>query len=195
MTDRNPRVDAFLAAPGAWRAEFAALRTIALDSGLTEDLKWGWPCYTLDKRNVVLMHGFKDYCALLFPKGALLADPDHVLIQQTANVQAARQIRFTGVDEIVAMEAVLQACIREAIALETSGAKVVLKTAEAFTVADEFKMALEASDELRKAFDTLTPGRRRAYLLRFSSAKQSKTRSARVESAIPRILAGKGLDD
>lgn len=192
---RNPRVDAFLSKPGPWRAEFAALREIALGCGLVEDLKWGWPCYTRDRRNVVLMHGFKDYCALLFPKGALLKDPDRILIQQTENVQAARQIRLTSLGQIVAMEAVLNEYIHAAIELETSGAKVAFRNTEDFSVPDELRARLDASSELRAAFDALTPGRKRAYLLHFSSAKQSRTRTTRVENAIPRILDGKGLDD
>ena len=191
----NPKVDAFLGQADKWRAEFAALRAIVLDCGLTEDLKWGQPCYTLDKRNIVLMHGFKDHCALLFFKGALLRDPEHVLIQQTENVQAGRQIRFTDVRQIVGMEAVLKAYVREAIDLERSGAKVSFKTTVEFAVPEEFQMRLDADTALKAAFDALTPGRRRAYLLHFSSAKQSRTRTARVESAAARILERKGLDD
>jgi uncharacterized protein YdeI (YjbR/CyaY-like superfamily) len=191
----NPQVDAFLSRADRWRAEFTALRAIVLDCGLSEVLKWGQPCYTLDNRNVVLMHGFKDYCALLFFKGALLKDPEHILIRQTENVQAGRQIRFTDVRQIVVMEAVLKGYIREAIDLESSGAKVSFKTTTEFTVPEEFQAKLDDDPALKAAFDGLTPGRRRAYLLHFSSAKQSRTRAGRVESAAARILEGKGLDD
>jgi uncharacterized protein YdeI (YjbR/CyaY-like superfamily) len=194
-SNRNPKVDAVLGKADAWRAEFEALRPIVLDCGLTEDLKWGWPCYTLDNRNVVLMHGFKDYCALLFFKGALLKDPGRVLIQQTENVQAGRQIRFTDARRIIEMEALLKAYVREAIDLETSGAKVSLKTTAEFQVPAELQTRLDKDTALKAAFDALTPGRRRAYLLHFASAKQSRTRTARVENAIPQILAGKGLND
>jgi uncharacterized protein YdeI (YjbR/CyaY-like superfamily) len=195
QASKNPKVDAFLRKAEKWRAEFEALRTIVLDYGLSEDLKWGWPCYAVDKRNVLLMHGFKDYCALLFFKGALLKDPKGILIQQTKNVQAGRQVRFSDVRQIVAMENVLKTTIRDAIDLERSGAKVKLKTTAEFAVPDEFQARLDNNSALRSAFGSLTPGRRRAYLLHFSSARQSKTRAARVENAVPKILEGKGLDD
>jgi uncharacterized protein YdeI (YjbR/CyaY-like superfamily) len=194
-SNTNPKIDAFLSKAEMWRGEFEALRTIVLDCGLTEDLKWGWPCYTVDKHNVVLMHGFKDYCALLFFKGVLLNDPKGILIQQTENVQAGRQVRFSDVRQIVAMDNVLKATIREAIDLERSGAKVNLKAAMEFAVREEFQARIGNDSALRSAFEALTPGRRRAYILHFSSAKQSKTREARVENAVPRILEGKGLDD
>jgi uncharacterized protein YdeI (YjbR/CyaY-like superfamily) len=194
-SNRNPKVDAFLSRAEKWRAEFEALRAIVLDCGLTEDLKWGVPCYALDKRNIVLMHGFKDYCALLFFKGALLKDPKEILIQQTENVQAGRQIRFTLVRQIVEMEPVLKAYIREAIEVEKAGLKVNRKSTEDYTIHEEFQNKLNENAALKAAFDALTPGRKRGYLLYFSSAKQSKTRASRVENAIPRILDGMGLDD
>lgn len=193
--NRNPKVGAFLNKADKWRAEYEALREIVLDCGLTEDLKWGHPCYTLDGRNVVLIYGFKEYCALLFVKGALMKDPDGLLIQQTENVQAGRQIRFADRRQIVETTAVLKAYIREAAELEKSGAKVQFKSAEEFAVPEEFKHKIDEHPELKAAFEALTPGRRRAYLLHFSAAKQSKTRMARIENAVPRILDGKGLDD
>jgi uncharacterized protein YdeI (YjbR/CyaY-like superfamily) len=194
-SNRSPKVDAFLGKAGKWRAEFEALRAILLDGGLSEELKWGWPCYTLDKRNIVLMHGFKDYCALLFFKGALLTDPGHILIQQTENVQAGRQVRFAGASQIIEMEALLKTYVREAIELEASGARVSLKKTSEFVVPEEFQTRLDEDPALKAAFGALTPGRQRAYLLHFASAKQSKTRAARVETAIPKIYEGKGLDD
>ena len=171
------------------------LRTIVLDCGLTEELKWGHPCYTLDKKNVVLMHGFKDYCALLFMKGALLADPKGILVHQTENVQSARQIRFSNLREIVKLKSVLKAYIHEAIEVEKSGLKVKLKKTAEFTMPDEFQDKLAGNRALKTAFEALTPGRQRGYLLHFSSAKQSKTREARIEKCVPQILEGKGLDD
>jgi len=191
----NPRVDDFLLKAEKWRAEFEALRTIVRECGLTEDLKWGWPCYATDAHNVVLMHGFKDYCALLFFKGALLKDPKGILIQQTENVQAGRQVRFSDVRQVAAMENVLKAYIREAIDLERSGARIDYKKTADFVVPSEFQDRLDQDSALKAAFEALTPGRRRAYLLHFSSAKQSRTRAARVENAVSRILDGKGLDD
>lgn len=191
----NPGVDAFLREAKTWRAEFEALRAIVLDCGLTEDLKWGQPCYTLDKRNIVLMHGFKDYCALLFFKGALLKDPKGVLIQQTENVQAGRQIRFTGVRQIAEMESVITSTIREAIEVEKAGLKVEKKKTKDFMIPDKFKNRLEEDDKLRVAFHALTPGRQRAYLLYFASPKQPKTRDSRIEKCVQPILDGKGLDD
>ena len=192
---KNPKVDAFLRNAETWRAEFEALRAIVLDCGLSEELKWGQPCYSLDKRNIVLMHGFKDYCALLFFKGALLKDPEGVLVQQTANVQAGRQIRFAGVRQIEEMASVIKATIREAIEVEKAGLKVEKKTTSDFAMPDEFKKRLDDDDTLHDAFYALTPGRQRAYLLYFSSARQSKTRESRIDKYVQPILDGKGLDD
>ena len=172
-----------------------ALRTIILETGLDEDLKWGHPCYALNGTNVVLMHGFKDYCALLFFKGALLKDPKKILVQQTENVQAARQIRFTSVEKIIKMRATLKAYIKEAIEVEKKGLKVVLKKTKEFSMPEEFQSKLNANAALNKAFYALTPGRQRAYLLYFSSAKQTATREARIKKYAPQILKGKGLDD
>ena len=193
----NPKVDQFLSKSKKWREEFEKLRSIilALDCGLTEELKWGHPCYALGKSNIVLVHGFKEYCALLFFKGALLRDPKGILIQQTENVQAARQIRFTNVREIAKMAGVVKAYIREAIEVENSGRKVKFKKTSAFKIPEEFQNKLNAMPSLKTAFRALTPGRQRAYLLYFSAPKQSKTRDARAEKCIPQILAGKGLDD
>jgi len=191
----HPTVDAVLAKAKAWKDEMLALRAIALDSGLTEDFKWGQPCYTLDGHNVVLIHGFKEYCALLFFKGALLKDAKGLLVQQTENVQSARQIRFTNVKEITKLESVLKAYILEAIEVEKAGLKVNFKKTAEFSVAEEFQNKLDKTPALKRAFNALTPGRQRAYLLHFSAAKQSKTREARVEKCTPLILKGKGLDD
>lgn len=191
----NPKVDAYVERLKNWVDEVRELRAICLDSGLGEDLKWGVPCYTLEGRNVVLIHSFKEYCALLFFKGALLKDAKGILIQQTDNVQAARQVRFKNVEEIRKLKTVLKAYIAEAAKVEQSGLKVALKKTEEFSVPEEFQAKLDEMLELKSAFEALTPGRRRAYLLHFSSAKQSKTRTARVIKAIPDILSGKGLDD
>jgi uncharacterized protein YdeI (YjbR/CyaY-like superfamily) len=191
----NPRVDVFLSKAKKWQKEFKKLRTIALDCGLTEEVKWGWPCYTSEKSNVVLMHGFKEYCALLFFKGALLKDRKGILIQQTQNVQAARQIRFTNVQEIVEMEPILKAYIKEAIEVEKAGLKVTYKKTSDFKIPEEFQNKLDQRPALKTAFDALTPGRQRAYLFYFSQPKQSKTRESRVEKCMQRILNGKGLDD
>lgn len=193
--EMNPKVDFFFNKPGKWREAYQQLRTIVLDCGLTETLKWGVPCYTYQDTNVVLIHGFKDYCALLFHKGVLLKDAHGILIQQTENVQAARQIRFTDLEEIRALEATLKAYIFEAVEVEKAGLKVQLKKTEAFDVPAEFQEKLEEDPGLKNAFKALTPGRQRAYLLYFSQAKQSKTRAARVEKYIPHILDGKGLND
>lgn len=192
---KNPRVDLFLSKTDKWQREFVKLRKIVLDCGLTEELKWGQPCYTFEGSNVVLLHGFKDYCAILFIKGALLKDSKKVLIQQTKNVQAARQIRFTNAKEITEMESTVIAYIREAIKIERAGLKVGRKETADFEVAEEFQSRLDRSAALRKAFTSLTPGRQRAYLLHFSAPKQSKTRESRVEKCIPQILKGKGLLD
>ncbi|RZT09856.1 Uncharacterized conserved protein YdeI, YjbR/CyaY-like superfamily, DUF1801 family [Duganella sp. CF402] len=192
----NDKVDAFLERAKSWQEEFAALREIIAASGdLTEDLKWGQPCYTLEGRNVVLMHGFKEYCALLFFKGALMQDPKNLLIQQTENVQAARQIRFKSLAEITKHKTALKSYIKDAIALEKSGAKVELKKTAEFSFPEELEHAMDDQPALRTAFEELTPGRQRAYLLHFSSAKQAKTRIARIEKSTQRILDGKGLDD
>ena len=194
-TATNPKVDAYFSRRDSWQEEFARLRRILLDTGLAEDLKWGEPCYTLDGANVVLIHGFKDYCALLFFKGALMSDTAGVLIQQTKNVQAARQIRFTSADQISGMENVLKAYVAEAAEIERSGAKVDFKGTEEFAVPEEFQARIDSSPALKSAFEALTPGRQRAYLLHFSQPKQAKTREARIDKATPQILAGKGLND
>ena len=194
-TDRNPKVDAYLRRSKKWREEFEKLRMIILACGLIEELKWGCPCYTFEKRNVVLIHGFKEYCALLFFKGALLKDPNGILIQQTKNVQAARQIRFTNVREIVKLKPFLKAYIKEAIAVEKAGLKVKLKKTSDFKIPEEFQNKLDQMPALKTAFKALTPGRQRAYLFHFSQPKQSKTRQSRVEKYMHQILNGKGLDD
>ena len=191
----NPRVDVFLSKAEKWQEEFKTLRTILLDSELTEDLKWGKPCYAYQGRNVVLMHGFKDYCALLFFKGALLKDVPGLLIKQTENVQAGRQIRFTSAREIITMKATLKAYIRESIEVEKAGLEVNFKKTTEFIIPAEFQHKLERTPALKSAFGALTPGRQRAYILYFSAAKQPKTRESRVEKCMPSILAGKGLDD
>jgi len=195
MNKTNPKVDAILSKEKNWKEEFEKLRAIILDCGLAEELKWGSPCYTFEKRNVVLIHGFKEYCALLFFKGALLKDANGILIKQTANVQSARQIRFKSVREIVKMKNVLKDYINEAIEVEKSGLKVNFKKTSEFSIAEEFQNKLDESTALKKAFRALTPGRQRAYLLYFSAPKQSKTRESRVAKCMPQILAGKGLDD
>jgi uncharacterized protein YdeI (YjbR/CyaY-like superfamily) len=191
----NPKVDFFFKKADQWQAEFKKLRTILLDCPLTEELKWGVPCYTFEKKNIVLMHGFNEYCALLFVKGALLKDARGILITQTENVQAARQVRFTDIREIVELESTLKAYIHEAIDVEKAGLKVELKKTAEFKVAEEFQTNLDEIPALKAAFYSLTPGRQRAYLLYFSTPKQSKTREARVEKCIPQILKGKGLND
>jgi uncharacterized protein YdeI (YjbR/CyaY-like superfamily) len=195
MNQMNPKVDAFLKRAKQWRKEFETLRLIILDCQLTEELKWGVPCYTFEEKNVVLIHGFKEYCAILFTKGALLKDARRILIQQTANVQAARQIRFTHVREIVEMETILKAYIREAIEVEKAGLKVNYKKPSEFKIPGEFQKKLDERPALKTAFEALTPGRQRGYILYFSAPKQSKTRESRVEKCAPRILIGKGLDD
>ena len=193
---RNPKADAIFAGrSGAWRAEFEALREIILGCPVTEEIKWGWPCYSHEGTNVVLIHGFKDYCALLFMKGALMKDPEGILIQQTENVQSARQIRFTSVDEIERLKGALRAYVEDAIALTESGAKVEKKATSDFPVPDELRDRMDSDPDLRAAFEALTPGRQRGYLFHFNAAKQSKTREARIEKQLPKILQGKGLDD
>lgn len=191
----NPKVDHFLSKATKWQSEFERLRMIVLDCGLTEELKWGVPCYTYKNANVVLIHGFKDYCALLFFKGALLVDTDGILIIQSANVQAGRQIRFSNLEEIVSLEAVLKTYVYQAVEVEKAGLKVELKKTDEYHIPEEFKMKLDEIPGLKTAFETLTPGRQRAYILYFSAPKQSKTRESRVEKYIETILWGKGLDD
>jgi uncharacterized protein YdeI (YjbR/CyaY-like superfamily) len=191
----NPKVDVFLSKSKAWQEEFKKLRTISLDCQLTEELKWGKPCYTFQKRNIVLIHGFKEYCALLFFKGALLNDAKGILIQQTENVQAGRQIRFTNVREIVEMEPILKAYVHEAIEVEKAGLKVNFKKASEFVIPEEFQNKLDEIPALKTAFNALTPGRQRGYILYFSAPKQSKTRESRVEKCMQQILNGKGLID
>jgi uncharacterized protein YdeI (YjbR/CyaY-like superfamily) len=191
----NPKVDFFFRKAEKWQEEFEKLRLIILDCGLTEELKWGVPCYTFQNSNIVLMHGFKEYCAILFVKGALLKDANGILIQQTENVQAARQIRFSHLREIVEMESILKAYIHEAIQVEIAGLKVNYKKPAEFIVPEEFINKLEEVPGLQDAFDALTPGRQRAYILYFSAPKQSKTREVRIEKCMPQILNGKGLND
>lgn len=191
----SEKVDAFMHRATNWQAEFAALREIILSNDLSEELKWGQPCYTLDGQNVVLMHGFKDYCALLFFKGALMKDPKSILVQQTENVQAARQVRFTSLDQITKLEKTLKSYVKNAIELEQSGAKVAFKKTAEFSFPEELERKMDEIPALRTAFEELTPGRQRGYLLHFSSAKQAKTRESRIDKCVQRILAGKGLDD
>jgi uncharacterized protein YdeI (YjbR/CyaY-like superfamily) len=195
MNKMNPKVDVFLSKAKKWQEEFEKLRMIILDCQLTEELKWGCPCYSFQKNNIVLIHGFKEYCALLFFKGALLNDANGILIQQTENVQAGRQIRFTNVREIVEMGTILKAYIYEAIEVEKSGLKVNFKKTTEFIIPEEFQKKLDENPVLKTAFDALTPGRQRAYNLYFSEPKQSKTRESRVEKCIQQILNGKGLND
>ena len=196
----NPKVDAFMNRAPKWRKEFEKLRAVVLGCGLNEELKWGQPCYTLtvkdrQSKNIVLIHGFKEYFALLFFKGALLKDPEKILIQQTKNVQAARQVRFTNVQEIAKLRTILKAYIFEAIEIEKAGLKVKLKKTSEYEIPEEFQKKLDKNSALKKAFYSLTPGRQRAYIFYFSHAKQSKTRKARVEKYLQQILDGKGLSD
>jgi uncharacterized protein YdeI (YjbR/CyaY-like superfamily) len=194
-TGKNPKLDAFFSKAKKWRAEMEKLREIVLGCQLTEEFKWMHPCYTFQGSNVVLIHGFKEYFALLFIKGALLRDPNGILIRQTENVQAGRQIRFTNLREIVELESILKAYIHEAVEVEKAGLKVEHKKTSEFKVPEEFQNKLDKNAALKTAFGALTPGRQRGYLLYFSGAKQSKTREARIEKWIPKILKGKGLDD
>ncbi len=191
----NPEVDWFFNKTTKWQEAYSELRMIVLDCGLSEELKWGCPCYTFQNSNIVLIHGFKDYCALLFMKGALIKDTEGILIQQTENVQASRQIRFTQTRDIVKNEAILKAYIKEAIIAEKAGLKVELKKTTEFNMPEELKIVFENMPELKSAFEALTPGRQRGYLLYFSSPKQSKTREARIEKSVQQILNGKGLED
>lgn len=191
----NPSVNWFFDKQTKWKGAYQALREIALSLELTEELKWGCPCYTMGKSNVVLIHGFKDYCAVLFMKGAIMKDPKKLLIQQTPNVQAARQMRFTSLEEVEKKSTVIKSYMKEAIRVEKSGARVELKDTAQFNMPEEFRKALAQMKELKKAFYGLTPGRQRGYLLYFSSAKQTKTRMARIEKYVPLILEGKGLED
>jgi uncharacterized protein YdeI (YjbR/CyaY-like superfamily) len=191
----NPKVDFFFNKPGQWQEAYIKLRAIALDCGLTEELKWGCPCYTLNNQNIVLIHGFKEYCAYLFFKGVLLHDAAGILIQQTKDVQAGRQVRFISLVQITEMETLLKAYIFEAIEVEKAGLKVALKKTSEYNMPEEFQSKLNQIPELKTAFEALTPGRQRGYLYFFSQPKQSKTRDARVEKYIPQILAGNGVDD
>lgn len=191
----NSKVDFFFEQDSKWQDIYKALRTIMLGCQLSEELKWGVPCYTFQKGNVVLIHGFKEYCALLFFKGALLSDTDGILVQQTTNVQAGRQVRFTNIKEVMALKPIIKAYTYEAIEIEKAGLKVELKKTTDFAMPEEFEQKLNDVPRLRAAFEALTPGRQRAYLFYFSQAKQAKTRIARVEKYITKILDGKGLED
>lgn len=191
----NPKVDVFLSKTDQWRKEFGALRTIVLECGLTEELKWGQPCYAFQKSNIVIIQGFKDYCALLFFKGVLLSNADGLLIQQTAYVQSARQIRFTNTKQIWDVKQEIKSHIFEAIEVEKAGLKVEMKKTSDYEVAEEFQQKIDELPMLKAAFKKLTPGRQRNYLTYFSDAKQAKTRAARVEKYIPKIISGKGLND
>lgn len=191
----NPKVDEFMEKTTKWKAEFEKMRSIALDCMLTEELKWGNPCYTFQDNNVVLFHGFKEYCAFLFFKGVLLQDPEKIMVQQTEQVQAGRHVRFTSLKEIEALEPTLKAYIFEAIEVEKAGLKVPMKKTSEYPIPEEFQARLNADSLLQKAFESLTPGRQRAYLLYFAAPKQSKTRDSRIDQNIQRILNGKGLND
>lgn len=191
----NPKVDKYLSTAKKWRKEFEKLRSIILECGLNEEFKWMNPCYTFQGNNIVLIHGFKEYCALLFFKGALLKDNDRILVQQTKNVQAARQIRFTDVREIVKLEPAIKAYVHEAVENEKAGLEVKLKKTSEFDTPKEFQNKLDENPDLKTAFNALTPGRQRGYILYFSQAKQSKTREARIEKSIQKIFDGKGLND
>ncbi len=195
MSKPNPDVDWFFEKPTQWKAEYAKLRTILFSSPLEEALKWGVPAYLHGEKNIVLIHGFKDYCAVLFTKGVLLTDPKGVLIQQTPNVQSARQVRFTSVAQVTKLAPTLKAFVKQAIALEQSGVKVKLKKVEEYDVPEELQTRLDDDAALNDAFEALTPGRQKGYLYFIGQAKQSKTRAARVEKSIPRIMAGRGFDD
>jgi uncharacterized protein YdeI (YjbR/CyaY-like superfamily) len=191
----NPKVDFYFVKEGKWPKELEQLRKIVLGCGLMEELKWGCPCYTFEQANIVLLHVFKEYCAVLFFKGALLKDTDGILVQQTKNVQAARQVRFTSLQEVVKTAPALKKYIYEAIEVEKAGLKMPLKKTEEYSIPEEFQTMLDKRPGLKKAFNALTPGRQRAYLLHFSAPKQSKTRESRVEKSIPAIMNGKGLNE
>lgn len=191
----NPAVDFYFTKAKKWRVEMEALRQFFLDGPLAEELKWGVPCYTLGGKNIALIHAFKDYCAVLFVKGSLLKDPKGLLIQQTENVQAARQMRFTGVKEITAAKAALKTFLAEAIKIEEAGLKVPLKPVAAYAAPEEWTARIAKDSTLKKAFSALTPGRQKAYLLHFAGAKQAATREARIEKCRPGILAGKGFNE
>jgi uncharacterized protein YdeI (YjbR/CyaY-like superfamily) len=191
----NPKVDEYISKSKKWTEELDKLRTIILDCQLHEDVKWGVPCYTFQNSNVVLIHEFKEYCAILFVKGSLLLDAEGILIQQTENVQAGRQVRFTNLSRIIELETTLKAYIYEAIEVEKAGLKVDFKKSTEYTIPEEFQLKLDENPALKTAFEALTPGRQRGYIFYFTQAKQSKTRESRVESCIQRILNGKGLDD
>lgn len=191
----NPKVDWYFKKPRKWKEEINILRDVILSSGLNEELKWGCPCYTLEDKNIVLIHVFKEYCAVLFFKGALLKDQENILIQQTKNVQSGRQMRFISLVEVKELKPVLKAYINDAIVAEKSGLKVEFKKTAEYDMPEEFQIRLDEDAALKKAFNALTPGRQRGYLLFFSAAKQSKTREARVEKYIKHILNGKGMDD
>jgi uncharacterized protein YdeI (YjbR/CyaY-like superfamily) len=191
----NPKVDFFFSKESKWQKEYGRLRTIMLACGLDEKLKWGCPCYTEQEKNIVLIHGFKEYCAILFFKGALLQDPEGILIQQTKNVQSARQIRFTNAKEIVKLEPALKAYIYEAIEVEKAGLQIRKKTTAEYEIPVEFQNKLNKNRALKKAFEALTPGRQRGYIFYFSQPKLPKTREARVEKYVKQILNGKGLED
>jgi uncharacterized protein YdeI (YjbR/CyaY-like superfamily) len=195
MNGMNPKVDFYFDKAEKWKEEIEKLRSIVLGCALTEELKWGCPCYTFQESNIVLIHVFKEYCALLFMKGALLKDPHGILVQQTENVQAARQIRFANLREIVEAETIVKDYILEAIEVEKAGLKVPLKKSTELVFPEEFQKQLDENPALKAAFDALTPGRKREYNLYFSAPKQSKTKEARVEKCIPQILNGKGLND
>lgn len=195
MNDANPKVDWFFEKDSKWQKEYTQLRRIVLACGLAEELKWGHPCYVYQGNNIVLIHGFKEYCALLFHKGVLLNDTENVLVQQTENVQSARQIRFSNVEEIISMEKTLKTYIHEAIEVEKAGLEVKFKKTKEFDVPQEFQEKLNENPELKRAFENLTPGRQRGYLLYFSEAKQSKTRISRIEKSVPKIFQGKGRND
>ena len=191
----NPKVDFYFNKAKKWHEELELLRTIVLDCGLNEELKWGCQCYVIEKSNIVLIHVFKEYCALLFMKGALMNDPNGILVQQTENVQSGRQIRFTSVHEIEKMKSILKSYINNAIEIDKSGLKVEMKKTTEYAVPEEFQEQLDENPGLKTAFEALTPGRQRGYLFYFSQPKLSKTRAARVEKYVPQILAGKGVDD
>jgi uncharacterized protein YdeI (YjbR/CyaY-like superfamily) len=195
VNQTNPKVDVYISKSTKWQEELRKLRLIILDCQLNEELKWGVPCYTYENSNILLIHEFKEYCAILFVKGALLTDPNGILITQTENTQAARQIRFTNVREIDEMETILKAYVNEAIEVEKAGLKVNYKKSAEFIIPEEFQNKLDENSALKTAFEGLTPGRQRAYILYFSAPKQSKTRVSRVENYIPQILNGKGLND